>query len=153
MADLLQLGVEEPLAARLITLRFLPELLDIMRIARESETDEVATARAYYLVAEHLGIPWLQQSIRSAVRDQLWDKRLSQAQLADVGRAHRTISRRVLGCELHEGDMIRCIDDYENHHSRQTGHFRELLEELRTAEQAPLAAYAVAVRALLDLSA
>jgi glutamate dehydrogenase len=152
MAELEDLGVDARLAGRLITLRFLPELLDIMRIARESLTDEVATARAYYLVAEHLAVPWLQQSIRSVARDQLWEKRLSQALLADVGRAHRSIARRVLRCELHEGDMVRCINDYENHHSRLAGVYRELLEELRAAEEVPLSGYAVAVRALVDLA-
>jgi glutamate dehydrogenase len=152
MAELQELGVDEELSARLITLRFLPELLDIMRIARESGTDEVATAEAYYLVAEHLAIPWLQQSIRAVVREQHWDKRLSQALLADVGRAHRSVARRVLGCEVHEGDMLRCIHDYENHHSRLADSYREVLEELRTAEQVPLAGYAVAVRTLVDLA-
>lgn len=152
MAELQGLGVDETLGARLITLRFLPELLDILRIARESRVDEVEAARAYYLVAEHLAVPWLQQAVRSAVHDQVWEKRLSQALLADVGRAHRAVTRRVLECEVHEGDMVRCIRDYESHHSRQTEHYLELLDELRGAEQVPLAGYAVAVRALTNLA-
>jgi hypothetical protein len=48
--------------------------------------------------------------------------------------------------------MVRCINDYENHHSRLAGVYRELLEELRAAEEVPLSGYAVAVRALVDLA-
>src|SRR5690606_16492537 len=150
MDELQQLGVEEPLAARLITLRFLPELLDIVRIAGEASTDVVQTGRAYYLVAEHLQVPWLQHSIRSAVHEPFWEKRLAQSLLADAGRAHQALARRLLGCTEHQGDMARCIEDCGAHHGREGVQYREIVEELREAEPVPLAGYAVAVRALAE---
>lgn len=151
MGELRTLGVEEGLAARLITLRFLPELLDIMRIARESSTDELETGRAYYMVSEHFEISWLQQAIRQAKRGDSWEKRLAQTLLVDVGRAHQTLTRRVLACEVHAGDMERCLDDIDSQHSRQTTHFRELLEELHEDDPPGVAALAVAVGSLLEV--
>ncbi|HET7320999.1 MAG TPA: NAD-glutamate dehydrogenase domain-containing protein, partial [Longimicrobiaceae bacterium] len=150
MQELQTLGVEEELAARLITLRFLPELLDILRIAHESDTDAVETARAYYTVAEQLGTTWVQQGIRTVTRDDPWEKRLSQALLADVGRAHRAITRRAMAKT--PAGVVHSLEEYESGHSRETMHYRELLDELRAAEQVPLSGYAVAVRALAELA-
>ena len=152
MAELRELGVEEGLAARLITLRFLPELLDIIRIARKSLTDEVETARAYYRVAEHLEIPWLQQSIRTAKRGESWEKRLAQSLLVDVGRAHRNFTLQVLACEVHAGDMEACLADIESQHSRQTTHFREIMDELHSEEPPGIAGLAVAVGSLGEIA-
>lgn len=153
MEELQELGVEEQLAARLITLRFLPELLDIVRIAGEAKTDVLQTGRAYYLVAEHLQVPWLQHSIRSAVHEPFWEKRLGQSLLADVGRAHQALARRLLGCAEHQGDLARCLVECGAHQGREGQQYREILEELREAEPVPLAGYAVAVRALSEYAA
>jgi glutamate dehydrogenase len=151
-AELKELGVDEVLSERLITLRFLPELLDIMRIAREAGTDTVETARAYYQVAEHLSSSWLQQMLRTAGDEEIWQNRLVQMLVADVSRAHRTVAQSVLRCHADDGDLDACIARYDERHPREAERYREIVDELRQADLAPLAGYAVAVRALADLA-
>jgi glutamate dehydrogenase len=151
MEELAGLGVDRTLAARIITLRFLPELLDILRIATEAGTDEVETARAYYLVSERLGITRLQQALRSVSGEEPWSKRLSARLLADVGRAHRAIAHHVLEC-AEGGDMDACLAEYEHSRLQESTLYREVLEELRDSPHAPLAGYAVAVRALSEMT-
>ena len=150
MEELVALGVERTLAARIITLRFLPELLDILRIATEAGTDEVETARAYYLVSEHLGIAWLQQQIRAVSGEEPWSKRLGARLLADVGRAHRAIAHHVLEC-AEDDDLESCLGEYELSHSHAAAAYREVIEELRIATSVPLAGFAVAARALGEM--
>jgi glutamate dehydrogenase len=151
MTELSSLGLEPELAARIITLRFLPELLDILRIANESGTDAVQTAQSYYIVSERLGVAWLQQAVRSVAREDVWEKRLSQQLLADVGRAHRSVSRSLLQCEPGR-EIAECLTEYEDAHAREAALYREVLDELRAAESPPLAGFAVAVQALAELA-
>ena len=153
MAELAELGVEEKLAARLITLRFLPELLDILRIAKEARADVVDTARAYYRVSEELQSSWLQQTLRTGVRIEVWEKRLAQALVGDVARAHRTVSQAILECRNRsDGQIEDCLHEFKGQRAREFERYREIMEELRNLDQPPLAGYAVAVRALHELA-
>jgi glutamate dehydrogenase len=151
MSELSELGVQSDLAARIITLRFLPELLDILRIASESRTDAVQTAQSYYLVAERLGVAWLQQALRAAPTADVWEKRLRQQLLAEVGRAHRAVSGKLLE-SASDGKIPESLAGYEGGRAREAALYREVLEELRAADPAPLAGYAVAVQALTELA-
>jgi glutamate dehydrogenase len=150
--ELQDLGVDDHLSARLITLRFLPEMMDILRIARQAGSDPVQTASAYYRVAEHLSSSWLQQTLRAAGGEEIWEKRLVQGLVSDVGRAHRAVAQVVLGCRIQGRDVEECIADFEGRRSREFQHYLEILEELRAADVPTLAGCAVAVRALTELT-
>src|SRR5690606_11744564 len=97
-------------------------------------------------------IPWVQAAVRDSMRGESWEKRLAQVLLTDIGRAHRTVTHRVLDCDLHGGDLHRCIDDIDNHHSRETSLYHELIGELRGEEKPPLSGLAVATRALAEIA-
>src|SRR5690606_15321538 len=151
--ELKGVGLEHALAERLITLRFLPELLDILRIARESNRDPLETAEAYYLVDADFGVGWLQQALPAATRDELWEKRLLQALTGDLQRAHRSIAGRLLQeSSGREESLAECLGVFGRSRDREIQLYRALLAELRAVEQPPLAACAVAVRALVELS-
>jgi glutamate dehydrogenase len=153
MRELRELGVERTLAARLITLRFLPELLDTVRVAREAGTDAVETARAYYMISERLGSAWLQQALRDAMGEETWEKRLGQSLIADVNRAHRAVAHQVLSWEEQRGTSVaECLAEYENTHAREAQLYFSVLQELREAGTVSLAAAAVAVRALMEMA-
>jgi glutamate dehydrogenase len=152
MDELRELGVEERLAARLITLRFLPELLDILRIAGEARTDPIETARTYYLVSEHLGIAWLQQGLRGELNGDLWEKRLVQGLLAEVGQAHRLVAGRLLSSCVDGRSVEEGMAEFEGAQPRLIQQYREILEELRAVEQPPIAGFAVAVRFLMEVA-
>src|SRR5690606_23836868 len=140
------IGLEHALAERTITLRFRPELLDILRIARECARDPLETAEAYYLVADDLGVGWLQQALRGIAPDEMWEQRLALMLSGDLQRAHRAISGRILQCRADEEALADCLEAFESSRSREVQAYRELLAELRAAEQPPLAACAMAVQ-------
>jgi glutamate dehydrogenase len=152
LRELEDAGVEHALAQRLITLRFLPQLLDILRIANEGDHDPVATARAYYLVSESFGCAALRAALRTAAQEERWEKRFVEGLIEDLGRAHRRLARSVLACLPRAADADACLREIHESRPREVAAYREVLEELETAEGSTLAGYAVAIRLLRDIA-
>jgi NAD-specific glutamate dehydrogenase len=84
-------------------------------------------------------------------REDVWEKRLGQRLLAEVGRAHRSVSRSLLECEPAR-EIPECLAEYEGARPHAAALYREVLDELRAADQPSLAGYAVAVQALAELA-
>ena len=57
VAEIKELGADDALAKDLITLRFLDQLLDVLRVARETGGDPVEAARVFYRVSRLLHVP------------------------------------------------------------------------------------------------
>ncbi len=152
LKELEDLGVEHSLAQRLITLRFLPQLLDILRIAHEAASDPVETARAYYLVSDRFACATLRAVLRTAARDERWEKRFAEGLVEDLGRAHRSITRSVLACLPRAGSTDACVREVHETRAREVAAYREVLDELRVSDNATLAGYAVAVRLLREIA-
>ncbi len=151
LGELQDLGVERSLGERLITLRFLPQLLDVLRIARDGGADPVETARAYYRVSERFATAEVQAVVRSA-GDGVWEKRLGQALADDVARAQRSIVQATLRDAAGGDGIDRALDGFAAAHARELQAYLALLEELRSQERAPLAGWALAVRLLRDMA-
>jgi glutamate dehydrogenase len=153
LRELEEVGVEHTLAQRLITLRFLPQLLDILRIAHEGDHDPVQTARAYYLVSDRFACAALRSALRTAAREERWEKRFAEGLVEDLGRAHRRIARALLACLPKAGDTEACLRELKETRAREVAAYREVLEDLRGSEGgATLAGYAVAVRLLREIA-
>jgi len=148
LGELQDLGVERALAERLITLRFLPQLLEIVHVAGAQGAEEVRTARAFYAVSERLGTARLREGVREAAGDDPWNRRYAQALGDDVTAAQRA----VVAASLRAGDdPNRALAQLEAAHAPAVVAYREALQELR-AEGLPLAAFALAVRQLQGLA-
>jgi glutamate dehydrogenase len=153
MEEIRALGIADELGERIITLRFLPHLLDILRIAQEVGADAVETARAYYLVSERFGCGALRHRVLGAVRENnRWDKRHAHALIEDVDRAHRTLARAVLTSGAVGDRMAPAMEDFVHSRARQADAYRDLLQELAAADDVPLSGYAVAVRVLGEVA-
>ena len=152
LRELEDTGVEHALAGRLITLRFLPQLLDILRIAHEGDHDPVETARAYYLVSERFGCAALRVSLRAAAQEGRWEKRFVEGLIEDLARAHRRLARSVLACLPRVGDVEACLGEIHETRSREVAAYREVIEELAGTDGATLAGYAVAIRLLREVA-
>jgi glutamate dehydrogenase len=152
LGELQNLRVERTLAERLITLRFLPQLLEIVRLSAEGGTEAIRTARAFYAVSERFGTAKLREAMRQAARDDAWERRYAGALADEVAVAQRTIARTVLARA--EGDAVEAaLSGFEEEHAREVHAYRGLLAEVQASGQAPLAAYALAVRALQGVAA
>lgn len=152
MLELKELGIDDTLASRLATLRFLPELLDILRVAHESGTPALATAEAYYAVGERLSINWLQQLLRETPSEDSWGKRLAQGFAVDAQRAHRGIANAILKCRKEAEVIDECVERYREEHETEVAVYEAVIEELRATEAPSMAAAGVAVRALAILA-
>ncbi len=131
-------GAESSLARSLITLRFLDQLLEILRVARETGTEPLVAARAYYQVSERFHIPWLRQAIFGSASEDRWEQRAAQALAADLSRAHSSLTRLVVGSEEGDGALRTNTGEY--------GRFQELMEEIRGEESMSVSGLSVAVR-------
>jgi glutamate dehydrogenase len=149
LGELQDLGVERTLGERLITLRFLPQLLEIVEVARRAGTDELKTARAFYTVSERFGTARLREAVRGAAGRDPWERRFAQALADDVQRAQRGLVQAVLAHNGGEGR--RALDQVEKGNPRQVRAYHELLGELRSGD-CPLAAYALAVHQLREVA-
>jgi glutamate dehydrogenase len=149
LGELQDLGVERTLGERLITLRFLPQLLEIVEVARRAGTDELKTAKAFYTVSERFGTARLREAVRAAAGRDPWERRFAGALADDVQRAQRGLVQAVLAHNGGEGK--RALDQVEKAFPRQVRAYRELLGELRGGD-CPLAAYALAVHQLRDVA-
>jgi glutamate dehydrogenase len=145
LGELQDLGVDRTLAERLITLHFLPQLLEIVSAARVSNTEALRTAEAYYLVSERLGTARLRENLRGAAGDDPWDRRHAQALADDVAAAQRRIVAVTLA-RANGAGPAGALAGLEEERGREVRAFRELLSEVRP--ESPLSAYALAVRAL-----
>ena len=153
VAELEALGTESLLAHRLITLRFLPQLLNVLRIAQEAGADALDAARAYYRVSEVFGCAELRHALRDAAADGAWETRHAHLLVEDVDRAQRVLTRAALAADGDGGaESDEDIDFEKRMRSRDGKAYSALLTELRAAERPPLAAFAVAVRSLMELA-
>jgi glutamate dehydrogenase len=148
VAEIRDLGADEAFSRRLITLRFLDQLLEILAIARHVDADPVDVARAYYRASELLHVPWLRRRTLAAARHGQWEHRAAQILSDDLSRAHREFAAHML-----RGDMPNDVVTDAVNERRDLERFREMVEELRRDEQSiGLAALTVAVRELSALA-
>ncbi|HEX6588924.1 MAG TPA: NAD-glutamate dehydrogenase domain-containing protein, partial [Longimicrobiales bacterium] len=149
VGEIKELTDKHDLAQRLITLRFLDQILEILRIASEAGASPVVAGRAYYRVSDLLHVGWLRNAIPAAAGDNRWEQRAAQGLLDDVGRAHRLLTTEM----LHEKGASR--DDVDGMlarmRERRTAELQgylALIEEMVAENATNLAALAVAVREL-----
>jgi glutamate dehydrogenase len=146
IGEIQELGAQEAFSRRLMTLRFLDQLLEILGIARDTGFDPVTTAHAYYQTSESFEIPWLRRRLFAAAGAGAWEQRAAQALSDDLSRAHREVAsvlmRLAASGEQAEHDYLGSLP------ARESDRFRRVLEELKAEESVGLAAVSVATREL-----
>jgi glutamate dehydrogenase len=144
VAEIRSLGGNEAFSQRLITLRFLDQLLEILEIASRTGSKPIATASAYYEASDLLHVPWLRRRAYEAARGGQWEQRAAQLLSEDLSRAHRKVVVAIVGADERGEQRLQ---------EREVERFRGLVEELRKDEQAVgLAALSVAARELAMLA-
>jgi glutamate dehydrogenase len=150
VAELVENGATPKLAKRLITLRFLDQLLEILRVARETETDAITAGHAYYQVSDVLDVPWLRHTVFGVANDDRWEQRAAQALAEDLSRAHHRIAALVaLSTEaptaVSARDLLRSRAD-------ELDRFRALIADVREDEEVSLSGLSVAIREVARLA-
>jgi glutamate dehydrogenase len=149
--ELRDVGADEAFSRKLITLRFLDQLLEILEIAKETGSAPVATARAYYQASQLFDIPWLRRRTFEAVGDGQWEHRAAQVLSDDLSRSHRKL---VIGlvADGRPGGGERADDYMAGLKARDVERFRDIVSELKEDEATGLPGLSVAVRELSTLA-
>jgi glutamate dehydrogenase len=150
--ELQELTGDAKLAEQLITLRYLDQLLEILRVARETGADPMRAARAYYQFSELLGVPWLRESLTRAAQTR-WGQRLAQGLLTDLGRAHRAFTAAAVDNSAASEPVESLVADLRERMAADLAEFSTLMDEIRADTGDPdVTALAVAVRKLRNIS-
>jgi glutamate dehydrogenase len=143
-----ELTRREDLAASLITLRFLDQLLGILKVARETDADPTRVGRAYYLMAELLALPDLRQAVTDAAGASRWDHRAAQALIEDIARVHRLLTAQVVAADDASADIEDLVSDLAARRGAALQAYRDILADLSLEERPSLAALIIAAREL-----
>ena len=144
--ELEELGAGEDFARGLITLRFLDQLLEILRVARVCDADPVDSARAFYRMAEVLRLTWLRHTLLSAAGDDRWEQRVVQGLMEDLTRAHHRVTVLLMERVRVGGDVEAEAAALVATHAPEVQRFQDLLQELGDEERVSVAGASVAVR-------
>ncbi|HKJ01216.1 MAG TPA: NAD-glutamate dehydrogenase domain-containing protein, partial [Longimicrobiales bacterium] len=145
------LGADASFSETLITLRFLDQLLEILRIARDTAADTMETGRAYYALAESLDIPWLRRITLTSASAGPWERRAARALGQDLSRVHRRLVVTAVE-RSRSGDVAAAAAAMLKGAGRELERYRGVVAELRAEESADLSGASVAVRELGELS-
>ncbi len=152
VAEIKDLGAGEAFSKRLITLRFLDQLLEILDVARETDNEPIPTAHAYYQTSLAFDTPWLKRKAFAAAGDDPWEQRAAQALSDDISRAHRNVAvglmhRAARRVSRDDGSDER-LDYAALLKKREVDRFRGIVAELKESDSIGLAGVSVAAREL-----
>jgi len=139
-------GVGQEFARRFLTLRFLDDLLEILRVARTTDADPVRAARHYYWFTEELRIPWLTRRIEKASAQGRWERRWGLGLSNDLGMVRRRLTEDALG----RGDRVADAMSLEKPDGHLT-RFHTMLDEMQNDNLVSLAGLSVAVQEIRHL--
>jgi len=149
--EIRSLGSDESFSRRLITLRFLDQLLEILEVARETGSPEGDTGMAFYRVSDAFDIPWLRGVAFASAGSGPWDQRAAQVLSGDLSRAHRTLVRAVLTSDV-DGDVAKRTAALLKRRDKDVTRFRETVTDLRAEEDVGFGAASVVIRELAALA-
>ena len=152
VAEIRQLGADDALARDLITLRFLDQLLEILRVGKETGATPLDAARAYYRVSELLSVPWVRKAIFETADEDRWEQRAAHTLADDLSRAHHRLGRGGDGSRAGSADIDRVTDRLIHSREREVARYHSLLEEIRGEPTMSLSGLSVAVREIASLS-
>jgi glutamate dehydrogenase len=145
-------GADEDTSRGLVTLRFLDQLLEILRVHRSTGADPLDVARTFYRVSALFWIPWLRTTVFEAAGDDRWEQRAAQALSADLTRAHQLLAGTVLRLRAEAGSVEAAVEAVSDRNRAGIDHFNELLREVEAEEKPGLPALTVVVRDLTALA-
>jgi glutamate dehydrogenase len=148
VAEMREFTQDGDLAASLITLRFLDQLLEILRTARETQQSPQRVGRAYYVASELLAVPKLREAIFTAAGESRWDQQAARALDEDLGRAHRLMTVSLLQAGGDEAPVEILLASVSQERTEQLQAYHSMLEEIAADEAPTLSAMMVAIREL-----
>jgi glutamate dehydrogenase len=148
-AALVERGVPDALAARVVRLDFLVSSADIVRLAEESRRDLIEIGRTYFAVGARLGLDPLREAAENLRPESNWQKMAIGALIDDFFQHQTELTRKVLGQSAGSDPLAAWLAS----HAAEIAPLDALLTEIRAAPAIDLAMLTVANRQFRALAA
>jgi glutamate dehydrogenase len=103
-------------------------------------------------MGERLELDWFSGQIMRSKIDNEWQALARDTYLEDLEWQQRTLAVGALRHMKEEGNLLTCLQSWENEESALLNRWREMLTELHATASPDFAMFAVANRELLDLA-
>ncbi len=141
-------GTPRALAQRIVPLDRLAELFEITQIAENVELPRSSVAEVYYRVGDVVDLDWVRQSLGNLPAEGRWERRATEGLHEGLVYARRQITHNVLLCRQGGGQVDECLREYIDGHQEELTKLRVLIDDIKSAPHATLAALLVVVREL-----
>ncbi len=145
-------GTPAELAAQVAVFPALTSVLDVVRLAAESDLDVVSVAKLHAAVAAHFGFDWLRRAAGHLPSDTAWDKLAVGALLEDLESEHVSVTRRILAMPDRDADPRQAILAWAETLGPMTARTEQMIHELQAQSQIDFQMLAVAARRLKAMS-
>ncbi len=145
-------GVTRSVSRRLVALRFLDQMLEILRAHHNTGVDPVEVAEAFYQVSEDFRIPWFRDALGRTTGEDRWENRAVLALTGDVNRAQERLVSAVLRHRSAVGSIAEGLERLLLEGGEGLERYRALVDEVEAEEVLTLPALVVVGRALQTLA-
>ncbi|MEO2158621.1 MAG: hypothetical protein ABGX31_04710, partial [bacterium] len=131
-------GVTGDVADHLIKLQFFDQLLVVVQVAEDTNSELSLAAEAYYEIADRFQVRWLMKEILEVVHSNRWEERAANTLLEDLNRHLYNLARTKLVAMERENEV--------KIYSRGHRLFCSLIDDMKSEDAMSVAALSVAVR-------
>ncbi|MCG8466724.1 MAG: NAD-glutamate dehydrogenase [Gemmatimonadetes bacterium] len=142
-------GLDSETAERLVTFRYVVELLPIASLIRETGADTRGVGSVYLGLAEEIDFPWLRSSIDSLSAQDHWERRAARILIARLEHARSRIAARILA-DATESTVEDAMERFRHRNAVDLSRIRNVIADIRATEDPTLSALVVAVDAVND---
>ena len=131
-------GVTGAVADHLVKLQFFDQLLVVVQVAEDTNSELSLAAETYYEIADGFQVRWLMKEILEVVHSDRWEERAANTLLEDLNRHLYNLTRTKLVAIEKENEM--------NIYSRDHRLFCSLIDDMKSEDAISVAGLSVAVR-------
>lgn len=145
-------GVNPELACTVVGTHYSYRALGIVEAALQDGAQLMEVARVYFAIGEELQLDWFAGQILFAKIDTEWQAMARDSYLEDLEWQQRTLALGALRYLGEDGNLLHCLQRWEEQEERLLSRWHQMLTELQAAPAPDFAMLAVANRELLDLA-
>ncbi len=150
--SLVELGVDQQLAFRVVRLQSLAPACDIVRLARSGSWPSAVVAQFYFEIGSRFGFDWVRRAALRLPADSAWDKLAINAIVDDLSGHQAELTRKVLSSVDNEQPSPADIQAWAKSSRMMVARTEQLIAELQSVAHPTLAMLAVANRQLKSMS-
>lgn len=126
--------------------------LGMVEAARQSQTDVLRAAEAYFLLGDKINLHWFANAVADAKVENYWQAMAREAYMDDLEAQTRMLAVATLRQAKGGLSIEESIDQWMHHQRPLIERWRTMVSELQAAPGTDFAMLSVAIRELLDLA-